>query len=179
ACSVLTGDAPQVGPPNTYWLPSCDPLLDEIAERWFAQKVPDQEPDRRILEEGREVAKARIADLYAARYQRGEFSTADELATYEHLMRRLREQRDAAEAALDNAAEISDALPARTRPPPGVGLQHGQAVGRPGRHRLAWRGAALANGESDGCQAGQRTPRRGDPASRGSAARGALTGDPS
>ena len=78
-----------------------DPLLDEIAERWFAQKVPDQEPDRRILEEGREVAKARIADLYAARYQRGEFSTADELATYEHLMRRLREQRDAAEAALD------------------------------------------------------------------------------
>jgi site-specific DNA recombinase len=58
-----------------------DPLLDEIAERWFAQKVPDQEADRGILEEGREAAKARIADLYAARYQRGEFSTADELAT--------------------------------------------------------------------------------------------------
>jgi site-specific DNA recombinase len=78
-----------------------DPLLDEIAERWFAQKVPDQEADRGILEEGREAAKARIADLYAARYQRGEFSTADELATYEHLMQRFREQRDAAEAALD------------------------------------------------------------------------------
>jgi hypothetical protein len=63
--------------------------------------VPDQEADRRILEEGKEAAKARIADLYAARYQRGEFSTPDELATYEHLMQRLREQRDAAEAALD------------------------------------------------------------------------------
>jgi site-specific DNA recombinase len=77
-----------------------DPLLDEIAERWFAQKQPDQQADRRILEEGREAAKARIADLYAARYQRGEFSSPDELATYEHLMQRLREQRDAAEAAL-------------------------------------------------------------------------------
>ena len=51
-----------------------DLLLDEIAERWFAQKVPDQEADRGVLEEGREAAKARIADLYAARYQRGEFS---------------------------------------------------------------------------------------------------------
>jgi site-specific DNA recombinase len=78
-----------------------DPLLDEIAERWFAQKLPDQEADRRILEEGREAAKARISDLYTARYQRGEFSSPDEIATYEHLMQRLREQRDAAEAALD------------------------------------------------------------------------------
>jgi DNA invertase Pin-like site-specific DNA recombinase len=78
-----------------------DPLLDEIAERWFAQKLPDQEAGRRILEEGKEAAKARIADLYAARYQRGEFSSPDEIATYEHLMQRLREQRDAAEAALD------------------------------------------------------------------------------
>ena len=63
--------------------------------------MPDQEADRRILEEGREAAKARFADLYVARYQRGECSTPDELATYEHLMRRLGEQRDAAEAALD------------------------------------------------------------------------------
>jgi hypothetical protein len=78
-----------------------DPLLDEIAERWFAQKLPDQEADRRALEEGRDAAKARIANLYVARYQRGEFSSPDELATYEHLMQRLREQRDAAEAALD------------------------------------------------------------------------------
>jgi site-specific DNA recombinase len=77
-----------------------DLLLDEIAERWFAQKLPDQEADRRVLEEGREAAKARIADLYAARYQRGEFSSPDEIATYDHLMQRLREQRDAAEAAL-------------------------------------------------------------------------------
>jgi site-specific DNA recombinase len=78
-----------------------DPMLDEMAERWFAQKLPDQEADRRILEEGREAAKARIAGLYAARYQRGEFSSPDEIATYEHLMQQLREQRDAAEAALD------------------------------------------------------------------------------
>jgi len=77
-----------------------DPLLDEIAERWFAQRLPDQEADRRILEEARDAAKARIADLYAARYERGEFSTSDEVATYENLMERLKGQREAAEAAL-------------------------------------------------------------------------------
>ena len=78
-----------------------DPLLDEIAERWFEQRLPDQEADRRILEEGREATKARIADLYAARYQRGEFSSPDEVATYDRLLQQLRAQRDAAEAALD------------------------------------------------------------------------------
>ncbi len=77
-----------------------DSLLDEIAERWFAQRLPDQEADRRILEEARDAAKARIADLYGARYERGEFSNRDEVATYENLMERLRGQRDAAEAAL-------------------------------------------------------------------------------
>jgi hypothetical protein len=77
-----------------------DPLLDEVAERWFAQKLPDQEPGRRILEKGKEATKARIADLYTARYQRGEFSSPDEIATYELLMQRLRKQRDIAEAAL-------------------------------------------------------------------------------
>ncbi|HKF00296.1 MAG TPA: recombinase family protein [Actinomycetes bacterium] len=77
-----------------------DPLLDEIAEQWFAQKLPDQGADRRVLEEGREAAKARITDLYAARYQRGEFTAPEEIAVYEQLMQRLREQRDAAEAAL-------------------------------------------------------------------------------
>jgi site-specific DNA recombinase len=77
-----------------------DPLLDEIAERWFAQKLPDQGAERRVLEAGRDAAKARIADLYAARYQRGEFTIPEELAIYERLMQRLRDQRDAAEAAL-------------------------------------------------------------------------------
>jgi hypothetical protein len=47
-----------------------DPLLDEITERWITQRLPDQEADRRILEEARDAAKARIADLYAARYER-------------------------------------------------------------------------------------------------------------
>jgi hypothetical protein len=85
-----------------------DPLLDEVGQRWFAQKLPAQDADRRILEEDREAARARIADLYAARYQRGEFSTSDEVATYEHLMQRLREQRDAAEAALDRLPPRSE-----------------------------------------------------------------------
>jgi site-specific DNA recombinase len=77
-----------------------DLLLDEIAERWFAQRLPDQEADRRILEEARDAAKARIADLYAGRYERGEFSASDEVAAYEKLMERLKGQRDVAEAAL-------------------------------------------------------------------------------
>ena len=77
-----------------------DPLIDEIAERWFAQRLPDQEADRWMLEEARDAAKARIADLYAARYQRGEFSAPDEVATYDKLIERLKRQRDAAETAL-------------------------------------------------------------------------------
>jgi hypothetical protein len=47
-----------------------DPLLDEIAERWFTQNLPDQHGERRVLEQGRDAARARIADLYAARYER-------------------------------------------------------------------------------------------------------------
>jgi len=77
-----------------------DRLLDEIAERWHTQKLPAQESDRRVLEEARQAAEDRIADLYAARYQRGEFSKAHEVAIYDSLMRRLREQRDAAQATL-------------------------------------------------------------------------------
>jgi site-specific DNA recombinase len=109
-----------------------DSLLDEIAERWFAQRLPDREADRRVLEEGRGAAKARIADLYAARYQRGEFSGPDEIATYEQLMQRLREQRDAAEAALaklpprpefDVAALLDGELNAETLPRLPVGRQ--------------------------------------------------------
>jgi len=102
-----------------------DSLLDEIAERWFAQRLPDQEADRRILEEARDAARARIADLYAARYERGEFSSRDEIATYENLMERLKGQRNAAEAALaklppppefDVAALVDGELSARVWP---------------------------------------------------------------
>jgi hypothetical protein len=87
--------------------------------------LPGQEADRRILEEGRGAAKAGIADLYAARYQRGEFSSSDEIATYEHLMQRLRKQRDAVETALarlpprpefDVAALLDGELNAETWP---------------------------------------------------------------
>ena len=77
-----------------------DTLLDELAERWFAQGLPDQEADRRNLEEARDAAKARIADLYAARYGRGEFATGEEIATYEKLLDQFKAQRDAAEVAL-------------------------------------------------------------------------------
>jgi DNA invertase Pin-like site-specific DNA recombinase len=85
-----------------------DPLLDEIAERWFAQNLPDQGAERRVLEAGRDASKARIADLYAARYQRGEFTSPEELVIYERLMQRLREQRDAAEAALAKLPPLPD-----------------------------------------------------------------------
>jgi site-specific DNA recombinase len=62
--------------------------------------VPTEEADRRVLAQAKDDAQARIADLYTARYQRGEFQSAAELEVYESLMSRLRSQRDAAEAAL-------------------------------------------------------------------------------
>jgi len=77
-----------------------DPLIETISSLWLEQTLPENEADRRVLEQAKDDTDARIADLYAARYERGEFHTAGELALYESMMRKLRDQRDAAEEAL-------------------------------------------------------------------------------
>jgi site-specific DNA recombinase len=79
---------------------SDDPLIEAISSRWLEQTLPENEADRRVLEQAKDDTDARIADLYAARYERGEFHTAEELALYESMMHKLRAQRDAAEEAL-------------------------------------------------------------------------------
>jgi hypothetical protein len=77
-----------------------DPLIETICSLWLEQTLPENEGVRRVLEQAKDDTAARIADLYAARYERGEFHTASELTLYESIMRKLRDQRDAAGEAL-------------------------------------------------------------------------------
>jgi site-specific DNA recombinase len=92
-------------------LESGDPLLERIAERWLTLAMPDDYAGRAILEEKFRDAKAGIADLYEARYARGEFSSHEDIARYESIRKRLAEQRD----------EARDAL-AKLGPPPTLDL---------------------------------------------------------
>ena len=77
-----------------------DPLLERIVERWPALSVPRGHADRAILEEKLRNAETRLADLYEARYQRGEFDSPEDMVKYEASRGRLAEQRDAARDAL-------------------------------------------------------------------------------
>jgi site-specific DNA recombinase len=77
-----------------------DPLLERIAERWLALAVPNDHAGRAILHEKLRDAEARLGDLYEARYARAEFSSAEDVARYEVIRKRLAEQRDAAREAL-------------------------------------------------------------------------------
>lgn len=58
-----------------------DPLIETICSLWLEQTLPENEGVRRVLEQAKDDTAARIADLYAARYERGEFHTASLLST--------------------------------------------------------------------------------------------------
>jgi len=78
-----------------------DPLLERVAERWLRLTVPEEEADRRVLQETADQADAALADLFQARYVRGEFPEAEDIAQYDQLRKRLLERRNAARQALD------------------------------------------------------------------------------
>jgi len=77
-----------------------DQLLEQIAERWPALSMPPGRVDRSTLEEKLRDAEAHLADLYEARYRRGEFDSSEDIVKYEASKGRLAEQRDAARDAL-------------------------------------------------------------------------------
>jgi hypothetical protein len=76
-----------------------DPLLERIAERWL--KLPDEEIERRVLQQAIDDVEVRLTDLYDARYLRREFPEPADLERYELIRARLLEQRVAARTALD------------------------------------------------------------------------------
>jgi len=77
-----------------------DPILGVIAERWRRFTMTGDEGERAELEARRDAVRDRIVDLEEARYVRGEFARAEEVARWEQMMGRLKAQRDAIEDAL-------------------------------------------------------------------------------
>jgi site-specific DNA recombinase len=85
-----------------------DPVLSAIAERWRQFAMTGDEGGRAELESRRNAVRDRIIDLEEARYVRGEFAKADEIARWETMMGRLKAQRDVIEDALDELGPPPD-----------------------------------------------------------------------
>jgi DNA invertase Pin-like site-specific DNA recombinase len=85
-----------------------DPILSAIAERWRQLTMTGDEGERAELEGRRDAVRDRIIDLEEARYVRGEFVRAEEVARWEQMMVRLKAQRDAIEDALRELGPAPD-----------------------------------------------------------------------
>jgi site-specific DNA recombinase len=85
-----------------------DPVLSAIAERWRQFTMTGDESERAELESRHDAVRDRIIDLEEARYVRGEFAMADEIARWVTMMGRLKAQRDAIEDALDELGPPPD-----------------------------------------------------------------------
>jgi site-specific DNA recombinase len=72
-----------------------DLILGAIAERWREFTMPAGEGERAVLQSRLDAVRGRIVDLEEARYVRGDFATADDVARWDAMMSRLRVQRDA------------------------------------------------------------------------------------
>jgi site-specific DNA recombinase len=72
-----------------------DPILGVIAERWRELTMPEGEGERALLQSRLDAVRGRIVDLEEARYVRGEFASADDVARWDGMMSRLKVQRDA------------------------------------------------------------------------------------
>jgi site-specific DNA recombinase len=72
-----------------------DPLFDAIAERWISYTMPDEAADRKILQQAQAEIDARITLLYEDRYEHRRFDTAEDLAIWERMIVRAKEQRAA------------------------------------------------------------------------------------
>jgi site-specific DNA recombinase len=70
--------------------------------------MPEGEGERAVLQSRLDAVRGRIVDLEEARYVRGEFSTADDVARWDGMMARLRLQRDAVIQDLDELGPPPD-----------------------------------------------------------------------
>jgi hypothetical protein len=72
-----------------------DPILGAIAERWRDLIMPEGEGERVVLQSRLDAVRGRIIDLEEARYVRGEFAMADDVARWGGMIARLKAHRDA------------------------------------------------------------------------------------
>jgi site-specific DNA recombinase len=85
-----------------------NPILGAIAERWREFSMPEGEGERAVLQSRLAAVRGRIVDLEEARYIRGEFATADDIARWDEMMARLKVQRDAVVQALEELGPPPD-----------------------------------------------------------------------
>ena len=78
-----------------------DPILDAIAERWRELTMPESQGERAVIQSRLEAVRGRILDLEEARFIRGQYSSAEDTARWDHMMARLTAQRDALLEALE------------------------------------------------------------------------------
>jgi site-specific DNA recombinase len=78
-----------------------DPILDAIAERWRELTMPESQGERAVLQSRLEAVRGRILDLEEARFIRGQYTSAEDAARWDHMMARLTAQRDALLEALE------------------------------------------------------------------------------
>jgi site-specific DNA recombinase len=85
-----------------------DPILRAIAERWWELTMPEGEGERAFFQSRLDVVRGRIVDLEEARYIRGEFPTADDVARWDGMMDRLKVQRDKVVDDLEELGPLPD-----------------------------------------------------------------------
>jgi site-specific DNA recombinase len=111
-----------------------DPILDAIAERWRELTMPEDEGERAVLQSRLGAVRARIVDLEEARYIRGDFTAADDIARWDRMMDRLKVQRDAVLQNLEELGPPPDFDPASLRA--AYASQTWDATPMPQRRRL-------------------------------------------
>ena len=77
-----------------------DLILDAIAERWRELSMPESQGERAVLQSRLEAVRGRILDLEEARFIRGQYTSDEDTARWDHMMARLTAQRDALLEAL-------------------------------------------------------------------------------
>jgi site-specific DNA recombinase len=85
-----------------------NPIVDAIAERWRDLTMPEGEDEQAVLQSRLDAVRGRIVDLDEARFVRGQYTAAEDVARWEAMMERLKAQRDAVLADLDDLGPPPD-----------------------------------------------------------------------
>ena len=141
-----------------------DPILGAIAERWRELTMPEGEGDRAVLQSRLDAVRGRIVDLEEARYVRGEFSTADDVARWDGMMARLKVQRDAVLQELEELGPPPDFDLTTLRATYGeevwdaarcAAAQMASGRGQQGDHCLRSEAEGAGEGPCSGCSVGE------------------------
>jgi site-specific DNA recombinase len=84
------------------------PTVDAVAERWRDLTMLEGEDERAVLQSRLDAVRGRIVDLEEARFLRGQYTAPDDVARWDAMMERLKAQRNAVLADLDDLGPPPD-----------------------------------------------------------------------